>query len=121
MVTWKCFKSMDFKVQFRPLLDPFPMDKFEEKQFQEETAKVKADPEYQSWILKEHNFDDLLCRYCDDGWPSLEQWRGKVQSNISRIGTAFHPLKVDTKKSVDHRVRSNYFRECLEQVSKSIA
>jgi hypothetical protein len=92
------------------------MDKFEERQFLEETKKVQAGPQYRSWILDDHIFDEVLCLDCDGKRPSLEQWREKVD-RISRIGKGFHPLKVNAKKSIEHRLSSNYFREYLEEVS----
>jgi predicted DsbA family dithiol-disulfide isomerase len=97
------------------------MDKFEERQVLEETKKVQADPQYRSWILDEHSFDKVLCPDCDGKWPSLEQWREKVDTKISRIGKGFHPLKVDAKKSTEYKLSSNYFREYLEEVSGSQA
>ena len=119
MAVWKAFEAMELEVEFVPLLNSSPMDKFEEEQYLKETAKVKADPGYRSWILDEHNFEDVPCRHCDRKWPGLEQWRKKAIPNVSRIGTAFHPLKTNTRKSPEHRLRSNYFRECLEEVSRS--
>lgn len=93
----KVFKAMDLQVLIKPLLNTYPLDKFDKKHFQEETEKKRADPRYRSWLEDEYYFGSFLCHNCDNEWPSWRQWQEHTHKATSRIGKAFHPLIQNTK------------------------
>ncbi|KAH8781757.1 hypothetical protein F5882DRAFT_500081 [Hyaloscypha sp. PMI_1271] len=103
MVLYQTFHNLGMKVEVLPLFNTTPLDAADEALFEMEAKICMDDPENHIAI----DFDNWQCTKCQEGYPTLEEYREytKNQGNqISRVGNELYSFQIGEKKDKDYRL-----------------
>ncbi len=102
MVMYQSFHTHGMRVEVLPLFDTSPLDKADEDLFEKEAEICEEDPENHIAI----DFDGWQCQTCQEGFPTLEEYKQFIREDegrITRVGLELYSLRIGSPKDKKYR------------------